>query len=123
MLRARDQRRYSRFPVQGIYGSLRTPRDVRVLNLSRSGVSFETTEKVSEGENCFLELRFHAEVASLEVKILWVMTREGDGSGGSASEVPVYQAGGTFIDIHRDRADGFWSALEVSASSGVAEAP
>jgi hypothetical protein len=107
-MRSREQRRHTRFPVQGIYGTLRVPRDVRVLNLSRSGISFETSEALAAGESCFLELRHHAEAASIELSVRWTAP----GRSGPAEGRPLFQVGARFVDVHRDRTDGLWAAIE-----------
>jgi hypothetical protein len=95
-----------RFPVQGIWGTLRFPQDVRVLNLSRSGIQFETQEPLPVGQSCFLELRHHAEAASIEIEVRWTETEPERAVGGGP-----YRVGARFVDIFRDHGGGLWDGI------------
>jgi hypothetical protein len=102
-----EQRRHTRFPVQGIFGSLRSPRDIRVVNLSRSGIAFETSEDLAVGESCFLELRHHTDAASIEILVEW-----SEPAGNPAAlRKPVFLVGARFVDVFRDTGGGFWEAI------------
>ena len=110
-----ERRRYGRFPVSGIYGSLRTAGDLMLLDLSRTGISFETANPITVGEHYYLELRYGDASVSLEVVVKWCAQRGGVRDAGGVV-MPLYQAGAGFVDVHRDAPGGLWAALEVSAS-------
>ena len=109
-----NDRREVRFPVEGVQGSLKTPGDVRAINLSRRGVAFETSHKLTVGETYFLELRYRSHVVSVEIDLRWCSRR----SPPTADEPAVYRAGGPFVDIVRDAPNGLWGALVSGAAGG-----
>ncbi len=113
MMRRRERRRHGRFPVSGIYGSLQTPGDLKLLDLSRSGISFETANLMTVGRNYFIELRYGKAMVNLEVVVKWCAQR-GSSRDAEGHEVPVFQAGGGFVDVHRDAPGGIWAALEIA---------
>jgi hypothetical protein len=107
-----ERRRYGRFPVSGIHGSLQTAGDLTLLDLSRTGISFETTNSITVGEHYFIELRYGDASVNLEVLVKWCALRALPGEDGE-SELPLYHAGGGFVDVHRDAPGGLWRALEA----------
>ena len=112
-----ERRRYGRFPVSGIHGSLKRTGDVTLLDLSRTGIAFETVNPITVGEHYFLELRYGQARVSLEVRVRWCSVR-GTVRDDDGQEQSVYQAGGGFVDVHRDAPGGLWRALEADASRG-----
>ena len=103
----REQRRHTRFPVRGIFGSLRSPMDVRVRDLSRAGIGFETPEHLLAGQRCYMELRRRAGAASVEVEVRWTKTVEAAGDRPARS----FRVGASFVEVVRDRASGFWAGI------------
>ncbi len=108
-----ERRRHGRFPVSGIHGSLRTAGDLTLLDISRTGISFETVNPITVGQNYFLELRYGDARVSLEVLVKWCAQR-GTLRDDDGAEAPLYQAGAGFVDVHRDAPGGLWAALEVT---------
>ncbi len=111
-MKRRERRRHGRFPVSGIFGSLNAPGDLKLLDLSRTGISFETSNLITVGQSYFLELRYGDAKVNLEVLIRWCAQR----GGGSEDERgrPLFHAGGGFVDVHRDAPGGLWAALEIA---------
>ena len=109
-----ERRRYGRFPVSGIRGSLKRTGDLMLLDLSRTGISFETSHPITVGESYYLELRYGEAVVNLEVKIKWCALR-GKARDDAGEEQPVYQAGAGFVDVLRDAPGGLWRALEAES--------
>ena len=107
-----ERRRYGRFPVSGIQGNLKRTGDVTLLDLSRTGISFETSHPITVGESYFLELRYREASVNLEVLVKWCALR-GRVRDDDGTERPVFQAGAGFVDILRDAPGGLWRALEV----------
>jgi len=101
------QRQEMRFPVEGIQGSLRAPGDLRIINLSRSGLAFATTHHLTVGDASFIEIRFRDQTASLELKLLWCFRQPKL----EPEETEMFLAGGRFVDIVRDDPDGLWRGL------------
>jgi len=102
-----------RFPVEGVQGSLKTPGDVRAINLSRRGVAFETTHKLTVGDTYFLELRYRGQVVNVEIDLRWCSRS----SPPTEDQPAVYRAGGPFVDVVRDVPDGLWGSL-ISGAAG-----
>ena len=107
-----ERRRYGRFPVMGIHGSLKRTGDLTLLDLSRTGISFETSHPITVGDHYFLELRYGEARVSLEVLVKWCALR-GRIRDDDGVEQPVYQAGAGFVDVLRDAPGGLWRALEA----------
>lgn len=106
-----QERSEMRFPVQGMFGNLRTVRDVRVLNLSRGGIAFETPHKLTVGDDYFLEVRYKGQVVNFGVSLRWCSRKRGT----PRSSTPIYQAGGRFIDVLQETPGGLWARLLADA--------
>jgi len=113
-MKRHERRRYGRFPVSGIHGSLKRTGDLTLLDLSRKGISFETSNAITVGGNYFLELRYRQASVNLEVLVKWCALR-GRVRDDEGNEQPVYQAGAAFVDVLRDAPGGLWRALEVDS--------
>jgi hypothetical protein len=107
-----ERRRWGRFPVSGIRGSLKTTGDVTLLDLSRTGISFETSNPITVGGSYFLELRYGQAQVNLEVLVKWCAMR-GTVRDDDGEDHAIYQAGAGFVDILRDAPGGLWRALEA----------
>ncbi len=107
MARFTRKRQEMRIPVEGVQGSLRTPGDLRIINLSRSGLAFATAHHLTVGETSFIELRFQQQTANLELKLLWCFRQPKL----EPMEPEVFLAGGRFVDVVRDDPDGLWRGL------------
>ncbi len=112
----RNRRRLSRLPVSGIFGSLRTPMDVELLDLSRRGVRFETANKLTVGEHYFLELSYSGSTVNLEVVVKWCSQKGADQD--ETPEPALFEAGASFVDVHRDAPTGIWEGLEADIPPG-----
>ena len=113
-MKRNERRRYGRFPVSGIQGTLRRTGDMTLLDLSRTGISFETSYPITVGESYYMELRYRQARVNLEVLVKWCALR-GKALDDDGNEQPLYQAGAGFVDILRDAPDGVWRALEVDS--------
>ncbi len=85
-----------------------------LLDLSRTGISFETANAITVGGNYYLELRYGEATVSLEILVKWCALR-GKVRDDDDNEQPVYQAGAGFVDVLRDAPGGLWRALEVES--------
>ena len=86
--------------------------DCRVINLSSSGICFETSRKLTVGEHCFLEVQFQDMSASLELAIEWCLLRS-TARNVDGTDSGVVRAGASFIAIERDSPVGFWDVIDV----------
>jgi hypothetical protein len=109
------KRQEMRFPVEGVEGSLRTPGDLRIINLSRSGLAFATTHHLTVGDNTFIEIRFHGQTASLELQLLWCFRQPKL----EPEEPEMFLAGGRFVDVVRDDPAGLWRGLVAEGRAGA----
>ncbi|MGD2113482.1 MAG: PilZ domain-containing protein [Acidobacteriota bacterium] len=101
------KRREMRFPVEGVRGSLKSPGDLRIINVSRSGLSFATMHHLTVGDHYFIEIRYQGQTANLELELRWCFWQPETGD----AEPPIFLAGGRFVDIVRDDPDGLWRGL------------
>ena len=108
-----NRRRHPRYRSSEIEATLDSPGDCRVINLSSSGICFETGRGLTVGENYFLEVHFQGMSASLEIAVKWCSLRPPI-QNSDGTETTVARSGASFIDIQRDSPVGFWDLIEVS---------
>ena len=106
-----DRRRHLRASITEISGTLHSPGDVEVLDLSLSGMAIEAAAELEAGDHCFLELRHQGHSVSMEVEVRWAsvlrMERVRD------TFLPVFRAGVAFLEILPDREGGLFEWLVV----------
>ena len=112
-----DQRRDIRFPIGGFTGTLKTPGDVKIRDLSRRGIGFETNQTLTPGESCFLEVRFQEQAASLEVQVRWCANEATDRQEPDTGPVRAI-AGGRVVDLYKDASGGIWDLIEPEPAAG-----
>jgi hypothetical protein len=115
MSEALRKRRAPRHRVPGIQGTLDSPGDVLVLDLSVHGIGFEAPRELHAGQSCFVELRHRGHVASMEVEIRWASAHRVERLRNTL--VPVFRAGGAIKDLHRDSKGGVWDLVLPQASA------
>lgn len=110
-----DLRRFPRRAVSGIQGTLRSPGDVKVLDLSLIGLAAELSADVKPGDHCFLELRHGRSRAMVETVVKWRslprIVRE------PGWPPLTFRAGMAFVDIDRDGPEGIWSCILPEAEA------
>jgi len=106
-------RRFHRIPIEALKGRLHTPRDLTVRDLSRTGLSFDTSEPLEEGKDCFAELTYRGQTIRLALNVRWV--RREDSAGG---EPPVYRVGAEFVDVLEEPPTGLWDWIRVAGEEG-----
>ena len=95
--------------MPGIEGTLRSPGDVRVVDLSVTGLSAELAREVKPGDHCFLELRHGRSRAMVEAVVKWSalphIQRE-------VGRPPLaFLTGMAFVDIEHDGTDPIWECI------------
>lgn len=97
------RRGYERIPVGTVTGTLHTPGDIEVLDLSRTGVAFAAVERLDEGTDYEIELRHREQPVKLVVSVRWVKeTETAEGAGA------VYRVGAEFITVLQKTSTGIW---------------
>ncbi len=90
--------------------------DIELLDLSRRGVRFETSNKLTVEEHYFLELSYSGSTVNLEVVVKWCSQK---GAGRDETAMPaLFEAGASFVDIHRDAPAGVWEGIEADGPPG-----
>lgn len=108
-----NRRRHARRPIAGIQATLRSPGDVKVLDLSLTGLATEVPGEIQPGEHCFLELRHDRHRVVVETVVKWAsVTRVERGAG---RLVPMFRAGMAFVDIERQDEGGIWDWILTEA--------
>ena len=109
-MRVETRRRFARYPVQGAFGRLWAPMDVKLVNLSRAGVALETTHELRTGESYVVEVSHRDRLVSLELQVRWC-GRHGSLSSPSGEDLPLYRIGASFVEIAPSHGGGIWDAL------------
>jgi hypothetical protein len=109
-----DRRRAPRRAVPGVDGTLRSPGDVKILELSVTGLSAELGGELQPGDHCFLELRHRGSRATVEAIVKWsgLPRIERD----PARPPLVFRAGMAFVDVEHDGADLLWQCIVPDAA-------
>lgn len=115
---ARERRRDARYPVEGIFGTLRPYGPVSLVNLSRRGVAFAVDDRLNVGETYLLRLQHQGHGATMQVKVSWLAPRRR-----LAGRVPHvssrFIAGASVTDIYRDTAGGIWDAVQPDLQAAL----
>src|SRR5262245_10969765 len=106
---AANHRRYPRRAISGISGTLPSPGDVEVLDVSVTGIAAEISGEVKTGDHCFLELRHGRDRAMVEAVVKWSSVRRVEREPDRL--VLKFRAGMAFVDIDRDGAGGIWQCI------------
>ena len=115
-----EKRRAPRFDVDDVTGSLTLALDVRVRNLSVSGMAVETSAQLTVGRRYRFRLRYGETDLPLAGRVSWsflASTRHNE----SGEIEPVYRAGIEFEDMLTDRARQLMRLLERRAVLGARE--
>jgi hypothetical protein len=104
------QRRHKRYEVHDVKGGLLFRTQVVVRNISVSGLSFETTERLKLGRNYSLRLSNAHDCVDLKGTIRWCHLARTSANGGES--VPVYEAGLAFDDVLSERAQNVLRFIE-----------
>ena len=115
-----ERRRVGRRPIRGVEATLRTPGDVKVIDVGVFGMAIETAADLPPGSKLFLELRHGSHKASVEVQVRWRSVSQVVRTRGTL--VPLSRAGVEFSEIYRDRAGGIWDFILVPAAGAGAAA-
>ena len=102
-------RQYARYSVEGTYGRLASPMDVKVLNLSRTGLALETTQPLLVGERYVLELEQRGRSISIELQVRWCVPM-GSYATPAGRDVALFRAGGSFVEVAA-MGGGIWDSL------------
>lgn len=118
-----DRRRHLRANISEISGTLHSPGDVEVLDLSLSGMAIEAATELEKGDRCFLELRHHGHSVSLEVEVRWASVLRVERLRDTF--MPVFRAGVAFLEVLPDREAGLfeWLVVDPIADPGASPLP
>ena len=106
-----ERRRVGRHPIRGVEGTLRTPGDVKVLDVGLYGLSVQAAAILPVGETLCLELRHGAARVNVEVAVRWSSVSQMVRQRGTL--VPLSTAGVEFRDIYREDDGGIWDWIAV----------
>ena len=106
------KRHFQRFPVEHIEGALHDLGDLQVLDLSQTGLAFETEFPVEEGSRPELELRYRNQGVRVSVVIRWARPeRREEGRR-------IYRAGAEFLDVIQKDDTGLWDFILAEGETG-----
>jgi hypothetical protein len=108
-MRYSTPRQYARYAVEGTYARLASPMDVKILNLSRTGLALETSQTLLVGERYVLDMEQRGRSVSLEVQVRWCKPM-GSYRTPAGRDVGLFRAGGSFVEVAAT-GGGFWDAL------------
>lgn len=107
-----QKRHFQRFPVEHIEGCLRNPGDLRVLDLSQTGLAFETEYPVEEGSRPELELRYRNQGVRVAVVVRWTRPERRE------KERQIYRSGAEFLRVVEKEDTGLWDFILAEGGEG-----
>lgn len=105
------QRRHKRYEVQDVRGSLLFRTQVRVRNISVSGLAIETSERLKLGRTYSIHLTNGHGSLEISGTIRWCRLT-GTQAGVSGESLPRYEAGLAFEEVFTEKARNLLSFLE-----------
>lgn len=99
------KRHFERFPVEHIEGTLQQPGDVHVLDLSQTGLSFETSASVEAETRRELELSYRGQAVRVEIQIRWARPERRDEGR------QIHRAGAEFVRVMQKEDTGLWDFI------------
>lgn len=109
-----EKRRSPRFDVQDLDGSLLLAMDVRVQNLSVSGMAVETSARLSVGRSYRFKLRHGDRIVVIMGTVAWSFLHRTQKNCAGDVE-PVYRAGVRFDGMLTENAQALLEILEEKA--------
>jgi hypothetical protein len=109
-MRYPNPRQYARYPIEDAFARLASPMDVKILNLSRSGLALETSQTLLVGERYVLDVQQRGRSVSLEVLVRWCQP-VGSYETPHGRAVALFRAGGSFVEVAVGRGGGIWESL------------
>jgi hypothetical protein len=106
------KRHFQRFPVEHIEGTLHTPGDLRVVDLSQTGLAFETEFPVEEGSRPEIELRYRNQGVRVAVRVRWARPERRE------KERQIYRSGAEFLDVIEKSDTGLWDFILAEGNGG-----
>ncbi len=105
------QRRHRRYEVQDVHGALLFRTQVKVRNLSVSGLALETPERLQLGRTYAIRLAGDADAVDVSGTIRWCRLASTRPKGGGEPQA-VYEAGLAFEGVFSEKAKGLLGFLE-----------
>ncbi len=93
-----EKRRYQRFVVEGIEGTLMFATEVDIIDISINGVALRADRRLEIGREYTLKLEFKDKGISLNGVVVWSVLSE-LGKGHHEEKVPIYKAGMRFSNV------------------------
>jgi PilZ domain len=106
-----QKRRYRRYEVHDLYGSLLFRVEVKVLNLSLTGMAVEATQQLKLGRLHAVRLGTGGSAISVDATVRWCRL-VGTRKGGTGEPVTVYLAGLTFDGMVTEKAENVMEFLK-----------
>ena len=105
------QRRHKRYEVHDVHGSLLFRTQVKVRNLSVSGLALETAERLQLGRTYAIHLAGNDDAVDVHGTIRWCHLASARPRPGAEARA-VYEAGLAFEDVFTEKAKGLLGFLE-----------
>lgn len=105
------QRRHRRYEVQDVHGALLFRTQVKVRNLSVSGLALETPERLQLGRTYAIRLAGDHDAVDVSGTIRWCRLASTRPKGGGEPQA-VYEAGLAFEGVFSEKAKGLLGFLE-----------
>jgi len=109
--RDNENRRFKRYSVDGIHGSVLYLSELNVLNISVEGAAIETTKRLDVNREYTFKITYKDTALSLRGRVVWALLSYREKKG-SKEIIPFYRAGIMFTDTLTEKATTLISFIE-----------
>jgi len=109
--RDNENRRFKRYSVDGIHGSVLYLSELNVLNISVEGAAIETTKRLDVNREYTFKITYKDTALSLRGRVVWALLSYREKKG-SEEIIPFYRAGIMFTDTLTEKAITLISFIE-----------
>lgn len=110
-MRQGERRKHKRYEVREVHGSLLYSTNVRIIDISISGVKIESDRRLDVTKNYTIKIPRGDDVLKISGKVIWcILTKSLDAVNGE--HMPVYHAGLEFPDVFSEKGSDLVSFLK-----------
>jgi hypothetical protein len=106
-----EKRRFKRYSIDGIHGSVLYLSELNVLNISVEGAAIETTKRLDINREYTFKITYKDTILNLRGHVVWALLSYREKKD-SEEIIPVYRAGIMFTDTLSEKANTLLSFIE-----------
>ncbi|MBI5142110.1 MAG: PilZ domain-containing protein [Nitrospirae bacterium] len=118
MKHSQENRRYKRFEVEGLYGSMLSAHDVSIVNINMFGMALKTMNRLDIGRGYSLKIRHGSVSVLVKGVVVWCIL-SGSCTLPNGEHAPVYTAGVKFMENRDQKYEALRNFIEETRLESV----